>query len=161
MGQYLTLLAYHMANDEIIPYDLPVYSTALHSYYNDLQETIQGTAQSLDTSELSAAISQFESSADEAMALRDQAVSSSDAALKSVVNSKFRDFQRGFTSAGGLPGREFYKHVVNAPGVDTGYAATTFPGITEAVLAKNLTRAAEWVERTSLGIRRAAEILKT
>ena len=150
-----------MANDEIIPYDLPVYSTALHSYYDDLQDTIDSTNLTLDTSELAAAISQFGTSADEAMALKDHAVSSNDEALKTVVNRKFRDFQRGFTSAGGLPDREFFKHVVNAPGIDTGYAPTTFPGITEAVEMGNLTRAAEWVGRTSLGIRRAADILKT
>ena len=161
MGQYLTLLAYHIANDEIIPYDLPVYSTALHSYYDDLQETIKSTNQTLDTSELFAAITEFETSANEVTALKNQAVSSNDDALKTVVNQKFRDFQRGFTSAGGLPEREFYKHVVNAPGIDTGYAPTTFPGITEAVEAGNFTRAAEWVGRTSLGIRRAADILKT
>ncbi|CAF9939215.1 MAG: hypothetical protein HETSPECPRED_001516 [Heterodermia speciosa] len=161
MGQYLTLLAYHIANDEIIPYDLPVYSTALHSYYDDLQETIKSTNQTLDTSELFAAITEFETSANEATALKNQAVSSNDDALKTVVNQKFRDFQRGFTSAGGLPEREFFKHVVNAPGIDTGYAPTTFPGITEAVEAGNFTRAAEWVGRTSLGIRRAADILKT
>ena len=161
MGQYLCLLAYHMTNDEIIPYDLPVYSTALQSYYDDLQDTIDSTNQTLDTSELSAAIIQFETSAKEAMALKTQAVLSNDAALKTVVNQKFRDFQRGFTSAGGLPDREFFKHVVNAPGLDTGYAPTTFPGITEAIESGNLTRATEWVGRTSLGIRRAADILKT
>lgn len=161
MGQYLTLLAYHMANDEMIPYDLPAYTTALRSYYEELRTTINATSETLDTSELSAAITQFESSAKEAMALVDQAVSTNDATLKTVVNHKFRDFQRGFTSAGGLPDREFYKHVVNAPGIDTGYAATTFPGITEAVEAGNFARAAEWVGKTSLGIRRAADILKT
>lgn len=161
MGQYLTLLAYHLANDEIIPYDLPVYTTALRSYYDDLLATINSTPETLDTSELAAAITQFETSANQAMALMDQAVSTNDAALKTVVNHKFRDFQRGFTSAGGLPDREFYKHVVNAPGVDTGYAPTTFPGITEAVEAGNFSRAAEWVGRTSLGIRKAADILKT
>ena len=161
MGQYLDLLAYHMASDEIIPYDLPVYSAALHSYYDDLQDAVNETNQTLDTSELSAAIAQFEISANEAMTLKDQAVSTDDAALKTVVNQKFRDFQRGFTSAGGLPDREFFRHVVNAPGLDTGYAPTTFPGITEAVVAGNFTRAAEWVKRTSLGIRTAADILKT
>ena len=161
MGQYLSLLAYHLASDEIVPYDLPVYSTALHSYYDELQETINGTNQTLDTSELSAAIAQFETSADEATSLKNQAFSSNDAALKTVINQKFRDFQRGFTSAGGLPDREFFRHVVNAPGLDTGYAPTTFPGITEAVVAGNFTRATEWVKLTSLGIRRAADILKT
>lgn len=161
MGQYLTLLAYHLANDEMIPYDLPAYTTALHSYYEELLATIDSTSETVDTQELAAAITQFETSANEAMALMDQAVSTDDAALKTVVNRKFRDFQRGFTSAGGLPDRGFYKHVVNAPGIDTGYAPTTFPGITEAVEAGNFSRAAEWVVRTSLGIRRAADILKT
>ncbi|KAL8751209.1 MAG: hypothetical protein Q9199_006578 [Rusavskia elegans] len=161
MGQYLTLLAYHLANDEIIPYDLPAYTTALRSYYDELLATINGTSETVDTSELAAAIAQFETSANEVMALMERAVSTNDAALKTVVNHKFRDFQRAFTSAGGLPDREFYKHVVNAPGIDTGYAPTTFPGITEAVVAGNFDRAAEWVGRTSLGIRRAADILKT
>ncbi|KAI4258739.1 MAG: hypothetical protein L6R42_004921 [Xanthoria sp. 1 TBL-2021] len=161
MGQYLTLLAYHLANDEIIPYDLPAYTTAMRSYYDELLSTINGTSGTVDTSELAAAIAQFETSAKEVMALMERAVSTNDAALKTVVNHKFRDFQRAFTSAGGLPDREFYKHVVNAPGIDTGYAPTTFPGITEAVVAGNFDRAAEWVGRTSLGIRRAADILKT
>ncbi|KAG7001495.1 glutamate carboxypeptidase [Physcia stellaris] len=211
MGQYLTLLAYHLATDEILPYDFPVYTAALRSYYGDLLKTINSTGQALDTSELATAITQFESSANEAMALRELAVSTGDAALMRVVNhikgekaisSKIhcpssnqltpsspllshpynttpqqhppnnqtgkltpspesRDFQRGFTSVGGLPEREFYKHVVNAPGIDTGYAPTTFPGITEAVVAGNLERAREWVGRTSEGIRRAAGILGT
>lgn len=161
MGQYLTLLAYHLSTDDVIPYDLPAYTTALQSYYEDLRATINSTSETLDTSELQAAISQFETSANEAVALRDLASSTNDATLKTVVNQKFRDFQRGFTSAGGLPDREFYKHVVNAPGIDTGYAPTTFPGITEAVEAGNFTLAAEWVGKTSLGIRRAADILKT
>ncbi|KAL8991432.1 MAG: hypothetical protein Q9177_000144 [Variospora cf. flavescens] len=161
MGQYLTLLAYHLANDEMIPYDLPAYTTALRSYYEELLATIDSTSETVDTQELAAAITQFETSANEAMALMDQAVSTDDAALKTAVNRKFRDFQRGFTSAGGLLDREFFKHVVNAPGIDTGYAPTTFPGITEAVEAGNFSRAAEWVVRTSLGIRRAADILKS
>lgn len=161
MGQYLSLLAYHLATDEVIPYDLPAYTIALRSYYDELLATINSTSKTLDTSELAAAIAQFATSANEVMALMDQAVSTNDSALKTVVNHKFRDFQRGFTSAGGLPDREFYKHVVNAPGIDTGYAPTTFPGITEAVEAGNFELAAEWVGRTSLGIRRAADILKT
>lgn len=42
-----------------------------------------------------------------------------------------------------------------------GYAPVTYPGITEAVEAGNLTLAAEWVTRTARGIRRAADIIKT
>ena len=46
-------------------------------------------------------------------------------------------------------------------GLDTGYAATTFPGITEAIeIYDNFTMAAEWVTKTSAGIRLAGNILK-
>ena len=98
MGQYLTLLAYHLATDEILPYDFPVYTTALHSYYDDLLETINSTGKALDTSELAAAITLFESSANEAMALRELAVSTDDKALMTVVNHS-----RSFLSLVSIP----------------------------------------------------------
>ncbi len=84
-----------------------------------------------------------------------------DTDLITVVNHKYRDFQRGFVSQGGLPGREFYRHVVTAPGLDTGYAAVTYAGVTEAVEGGELSFAEEWVGRTARGILRAADILKT
>jgi N-acetylated-alpha-linked acidic dipeptidase len=37
----------------------------------------------------------------------------------------------------GLPGRPWYRHLIYAPGVYTGYAAKTLPGIREAVEAAN------------------------
>jgi N-acetylated-alpha-linked acidic dipeptidase len=54
-----------------------------------------------------------------------------------------------------------HRHLVFAPGLDTGYAPTTFPGITEAVEAKNLTLAEEFVHRTADAVIVAANILKT
>lgn len=108
MGQYLSLLAYHLATDEILPYDLPVYATALHSYYDDLLETINSTGQALDTSELAAAITLFESSADEAIALRELAVSTGDAALMKVVNHSTSFFRI-------LPVASFLRPSLEAP----------------------------------------------
>lgn len=115
MGQFLTLLAYHLADDTIIPFDLPTYAEALRSYYDDLVETIGTTNPSIDISELDAAITTFQIRAAEIKALDDQAHLTQDSNLLAVVNHKYRDFQRGFVSQGGLPGREFYKHVVQAP----------------------------------------------
>ena len=161
MGQYLTLLAYHLADDTILPFDLPLYGEALSEYYALLEETITSTESEIDISELDAAIKTFQSRAAEVKALDDQARLTKDPELISVVNHKYRDFQRGFISQGGLPERQFYKHVVNAPGIDTGYAPVTYPGITEALQAGNLKRAKEWVSKTAKGILRASEIIKT
>ncbi|OTB06732.1 hypothetical protein M426DRAFT_72190 [Hypoxylon sp. CI-4A] len=161
MAQYLTLLAYNLADQDIIQFDLPNYATQLEKYYDDLLSTIDSTSQTLDTTALQAAIEEFRVSATEVQDLENQAIATNDSETITLVNHKYRDFQRGFVSQGGLPGREFYRHLIFAPGIDTGYAATTFPGVTEAVEARNISLATEFVQKTADSILAAASILKT
>ena len=163
MGQYLTLLLYHLSDDPLLPTNPQAYVTEMNSYLKDLNRTLSASSLqiTLDLSPLTASISTFSSRAAEAASLRDLALRTNDSALLKVVNNKLRDFSRGFTSQGGLPGREFYRHVIFAPGVDTGYAPVTFPGITEAVQGGNAELAQEWVGKTANGILVAADILKT
>ncbi|KAI0378098.1 glutamate carboxypeptidase [Hypomontagnella monticulosa] len=161
MSQYLSLLAYNLADRDLIQFDLPNYATQLESYYEDLLSTIQSAALDLDTSALLDAIKEFRNGATDVQALQDQAIATNDSGLLTLVNHKYRDFQRGFVSQGGLPDREFFQHLIFAPGIDTGYAATTFPGITEAVLASNASLATEFVQKTADAILIAANIIKT
>lgn len=158
MGQYLALLAYNLATPEIIPHNVENYGAQMTSYLSDLQDTVTASNYStLDLSPLASAIGTFNASA---AAIASLIASSPNAATVATINAKLRDFSRGFVSQGGLPFRTFYKHVVFAPGLDTGYAATTFPGITESVtIYKNLTMAEEWVEKTSKAIEAAAAIV--
>ncbi|KAJ8127074.1 hypothetical protein O1611_g6562 [Lasiodiplodia mahajangana] len=161
MSKYLTLLAYNLATIEIIPLNVTNWATQMEVYYKNLLTTISSKSATLDTSALRSALDEFASRTQEIEALEQQAVASKDPNLVSLVNHKKRDFQRGFVSQGGLPDREFYQNLIFAPGIDTGYAATTFPGITEAVVAGNLTLAAEYVTRTANAILIAANIVKT
>ncbi|KAH7398679.1 N-acetylated-alpha-linked acidic dipeptidase-like protein 2 [Phaeosphaeria sp. MPI-PUGE-AT-0046c] len=162
MGQYLTLLLYHMVSDDVLPLEPSGYVPELKKYFKALNTTIGGTNYTVDLSALEDAMSTFSSAADEFTSLRDQAVQTNDAALLTVQNHKARDFSRGFTSQGGLPTREFYQHTVFAPGRDTGYAPVTFPGITESItFDKDQDLAQEWVEKTAAAILVAASILKT
>ncbi|KAI6353788.1 hypothetical protein MCOR25_008883 [Pyricularia grisea] len=164
MGQYLSLLALRLIDDEVLPFDLGNYAVELKAYRDDLAEFIKKAGQgfaNVDLSELNNAIAEFEKRTSEVKTLEMLAVSTKNADLIKVVNHKYRDFQRGFVSQGGLPGRQFYKHVVMAPGLDTGYAAVTFPGIHEGVQYANASVAQEWVGRTARGILRAADIIKT
>ncbi|KAL8351524.1 hypothetical protein RB601_000491 [Gaeumannomyces tritici] len=161
MGQYLTLLALHIADDEVIPFDLPNYGKELRAYYDDLVDYAAEKDAKLDLAELADAIGVFERRASEVKTLEMLAVSTDDKDLIKVVNHKYRDFQRGFVSQGGLPGRNFFRHVAFAPGLDTGYAPTTYPGVTEGVQYGNLSIAQEWVSKTAKGIQAAANIIKT
>lgn len=51
--------------------------------------------------------------------------------------------------------------MIYCPGVDSGYIATTFPGITEAVVAGDLATAKEFVVKVSNAIWQATAILAT
>jgi N-acetylated-alpha-linked acidic dipeptidase len=162
MGQYLTLLLYHMVSDPVLPLEPASYGPELITYLTALNKTISATNYTVDLSPLSAAISTFTYSAREFELLRSQALQTNDMALLTVQNHKARDFSRGFTSQGGLPTREFYQHTIFAPGRDTGYAPVTFPGITESItFDKNQKLAQEWVKKTADAILVAASILKT
>lgn len=125
MGQFLTLLAYHLADDPIIPLDIPNYTIQLRDYLEELRATITETGIELGVDPLADAIDTFQESADKIAALAAEASVTEDPVLIDEVNSKYRDFQRGFTSQGGLPDRGFFRHVVFAPGVDTGMAQAT------------------------------------
>lgn len=120
MGEYLSLLAYNLATAELIPFDLPNYAHQMDMYYEELSTLISSGSGNLSISELRDAIDTFRSQASEVVDLAQQAVSSNNTELLQVVNHKYRDFQRGFTSQGGLNDREFYQHTIFAPGIDTG-----------------------------------------
>ena len=50
--------------------------------------------------------------------------------------------------------------MIYAPGVETGYAPTTLPGITEAVRVGNVEEATEYVVITAAAINEVAEFLE-
>lgn len=160
MGQALSLILSHIADDPLIPWDLPHAATVLQSYLTELNATIaDSTLSTLELSPLEDAIAEFETRAKHIGVLADHAISFNDTVLLGVINSKFRDFSRGFASAGGLPGRETFKNVVSAPGIDNGYGADVFPGVTDSVNAGNEETAGEWIEKTAAAVKRAAKIL--
>lgn len=52
-----------------------------------------------------------------------------------VANSKYKALERQFLYEEGLDGRSWFKHVVFAPGLWTGYAGATYPGLVESLEA--------------------------
>ncbi|CCO37442.1 hypothetical protein BN14_11598 [Rhizoctonia solani AG-1 IB] len=77
-----------------------------------------------------------------------------------LINEKLSNFERGFISEAGLPGREWYRHMIVAPGKLVGYGATTFPSLTEAIAnSRDPVLAAEQVERLTRLLHTLAEFL--
>jgi N-acetylated-alpha-linked acidic dipeptidase len=55
------------------------------------------------------------------------------AATRTQLNDLLRGLEQTLTRPEGLPGREWYKHLIYAPGLLTGYGVKTLPGMREAI----------------------------
>jgi N-acetylated-alpha-linked acidic dipeptidase len=55
------------------------------------------------------------------------------AATLQDLNQKLVESERRLTTTEGLPRRPWYKHMLYAPGVYSGYGVKTLPGIREAI----------------------------
>ncbi len=76
------------------------------------------------------------------------------------LNYRLTHFERGFIDQEGLHDRDWFKHVVYAPGLWTGYSSQVFPGIADAINDQDFERVRHAEERAATSIRQAAEWLK-
>jgi len=75
------------------------------------------------------------------------------------VNNKYKNFERQFLYAKGLDSRHWFKHVVFAPGLWTGYAGDVFPGLVESIDSGNKTAIKRWGHIIEKKIKAARESL--
>jgi N-acetylated-alpha-linked acidic dipeptidase len=54
-------------------------------------------------------------------------------AAQERLNATLTELEQSLTDPHGLPGREWYQHMIYAPGLYTGYGVKTLPGIREAI----------------------------
>ena len=77
------------------------------------------------------------------------------------ANERLGQYERAFIDPVGLPGREWFKHIVYAPDLYAGYKASVFPSIIEAIdqgASPSFTR--EMEERAARFIEGARGLLK-
>jgi N-acetylated-alpha-linked acidic dipeptidase len=68
------------------------------------------------------------------------------------LNDLLRGMEATLISARGLPGREWYKHLIYAPGLFTGYGVKTIPGVREAIEQNQWDEANQYVGLTAAAL---------
>ncbi|KXJ91270.1 hypothetical protein Micbo1qcDRAFT_188715 [Microdochium bolleyi] len=63
-----------------------------------------------------------------------------------TVNTKYKNIERAFLYKEGLDERPWFKHVVFAPGIWTGYAGAVFPGLDESIDKKDFVNTMKWAD---------------
>ena len=84
-----------------------------------------------------------------------------------ALNAKLIDSERTLTNDDGLPRRPWYKHLLYAPGIYSGYGVKTIPSVREGIEQKKyteadteITRVAKALEAESALIDAAAQSLE-
>ncbi len=72
------------------------------------------------------------------------------------INQKLLKSEQQFLDPAGLPGRDWYKHLLYAPGFYTGYGVKTIPGVREAIEQKQYALVEGEIARVAAAIMREA-----
>lgn len=131
---------------------------AIFSYISDAK--LHDADQHVDYAALDAAAATFAAAARQAMHDEREAVRAADAATVAALDERFAYTERQFLTAGGLPGRKYFKHCLQAPGLYTGYAPKTLPGVYDAVSAGDWKAANEQAGIAAARIEAAAKFLQ-
>jgi N-acetylated-alpha-linked acidic dipeptidase len=164
------LFVMRMAASEVAPLDHIVQGQALTNYAAHILEQVNGT---INTQNLTQAIDNYKKAAaktqlhcrsgtakNEKVVLSSPRSRVSDPADTDQCNEKIVMAERQFLLHSGLPKRPWFKHVLQAPGMDLGYAAEAFPGIQQAIDDGDPDVAKEQVELTAERIQAAADFLE-
>ena len=93
-----------------------------------------------------------------ALARKDGHFAATDAQLHDL-NIKLVESERRLTDPAGLPRRPWYKHVLTAPGVYTGYDPKTVPGVREAIEEKRWQEADQQIQQVAKVLQGEVELI--
>jgi N-acetylated-alpha-linked acidic dipeptidase len=160
-----------LAEAEILPFDYEAYGNQILEYVDEIGQQARKAsaekAKTIDFAGLKAAAQAFARAganlrATGEMLLGGASGPSGPQAIESTlagINHRLIAAERDLIEPAGLPDRPWYRHVIYAPGLYTGYGVKTIPGVREAIDAANFTRAAEQAQVVIRALQRAARTL--
>ncbi|MBI3818059.1 MAG: M28 family metallopeptidase [Planctomycetes bacterium] len=138
LARYLGILLLRSSNCDLLPIHAEAQATAFTGFLNDFAK--QNAAIFPANSDKAKALDEAKAAAARVGAVARTLEGEGERALEAAddkglesTNARLLRFERELLSKDGLRGRPFYKHLYSAPGVHAGYAASTLPGLREAI----------------------------
>ena len=142
-----------LADADILPFEFGSTASTLARYVDELQKLSDDAKAGVDLKPLRKSIDGLRSAAEKyesALGNTKQVPSGSLADLNRTLYST----ERAFRYEAGLPRRDWFKHLIYAPGFYTGYGVKTIPGIREGIEQKQLDEPRQFVPIVSSAIDR-------
>jgi N-acetylated-alpha-linked acidic dipeptidase len=139
-----------LADAPLLPFEFTHFADTVERYVSEIGKLRSAAHPNLDSvkqcvEELHKSAAAFELAYAQALA---KVESVPEARLREVNSILFRT-ERALILSQGLPGRDWYKHRIYAPGAYTGYAVKTLPGLREAVESGRVEEAAQQAQQVA------------
>jgi N-acetylated-alpha-linked acidic dipeptidase len=139
LSQVTTTTLLRLADAPLLPFEFGEFANTVRRYVDEIKKQA-GTK--VDLQPVLDQLAKTDADAKAYEAAISGAASPADSAKLAKVNQTLIETERTLTLSKGLPGRDWYRHQIYAPGLYTGYGVKTLPGIREAV------EGARWDEAT-------------
>ena len=133
MAKIWGTLALQLANSDILPFDYESYATDLMMPLKLLQNSGSKNKIAKEIGKLDGLLTEWQTAAGSLNQELSRYLASGNLSEVREINQQLYQLERKLTDEVGLPLRSWFKHLIYAPGLNTGYAAVVFPGILDAL----------------------------
>jgi len=136
LAQLMGTALMRLADAPVVPFEFQGFVKNVRDWRLDLAKAVEASGGSLDFSDVDTALGHIEHGASAYETALTAFLARPDfpprSSLERLNEAVYRS-ERVLAPAPGLPGREWYKNQIFAPGLYTGYGAKTLPAVREAV----------------------------
>jgi N-acetylated-alpha-linked acidic dipeptidase len=142
LSQVTMTMLMRLADSSLAPQRFGELAKAVRAYADEIHKDFPAADLRPIASQLTRLTAAARTFDTESEAAGNRAASASAAKLNKLNQTIYRA-ERSLLLSGGLPGRNWYKHQIFAPGFYTGYGVKTLPGVREALEAGRAAEAAQ------------------
>lgn len=156
LAQLMAISLARLASAPVLPFEFGAFARAVDKYVSEIQNTAKAKGAKVDLRPVTleaAHIRQRAAQYEKQLARSMARVRKAPAEKLAALNEALYRSERALILPEGLPGRQWYRNQLCAPGLYTGYGAKTLPGIREAVESGRWEEAAAQVENVAKSLR--------
>ena len=154
MSKIWGTLALQLANADILPFDYETYATALMVPVKLLQNSGSEIKIAKEVKALDELLTEWQQAAGLLNRGLARYVDSGNFSEIAEINRRLYQLERRLIDEDGLPSRPWFKHLVYAPGLNTGYAAVVFPGVLDALAQGDSEQVRAEIDRLTTAFKR-------
>ena len=154
MSKIWGTLALQLANADILPFDYETYATDLMVPVKLLQNSGSEIKIAKEVKALDALLTEWQQAASLLNRELMRYLDSHSFSEISEINRRLYQLERKLIDEDGLPLRPWFKHLIYAPGLNTGYAAVVFPGVLDAIAQGDSAQVRAEIDRLTAAFKR-------